>query len=289
MPQDAPSISRQLASAGVSTDRMRPLSVLLMMVVLGSAVLPVGAAATPARHAAQSGARGGGATQKKKGGHSSGPAGRRGLSAGKGGRGSLRHDRAARGRGKRGRGKRRGRPYVPPAMPSRIDVLGVDPEGGVVRVQLTGPSRAPEPRLFVLTDARGRRFVPLQAHCNGVDSTVARTPDGDAAPLRWVCTMSLAPAYRRVPLTGVAMEWGDRIVSAMPGQMKARWAATQDLPMPAVSPETPGGPESAVPAIPGDPDGGGEGATDGVPGTDSGDNGEHGENSEHGDEEEGEP
>lgn len=141
------------------------------------------------------------------------------------------------------RGTRRRVPEAPPPMPSAIEVQAIDPENGIVRLMLLGPSRAPEPRLFVLTDERGRRFVPLIAQCAPKDALTAaaakkaETGGGDdpieakdAPELCWECSLTIAPLYRRAALTGVAMEWGERAVSAIPGQVSSRWAAAKSAP-----------------------------------------------------------
>jgi hypothetical protein len=147
------------------------------------------------------------------------------------------------------RGKRRQKPAPPPAMPSRIEVLSIDRKEGVVRVELLGPSRPPESRLFVLTDERGRRFVPAAATCTqkggaqaadagAKDKPDAETETAGAEPQSWICSMVIAPIYRRAALTGVSMEWGDRVVSAVPGQVRARWAeAPSGAPPPVIPPE----------------------------------------------------
>jgi hypothetical protein len=125
-------------------------------------------------------------------------------------------------------------------MPSRISVEKIDTTNGTVLLELVGPSRPPEPRLFVLTDDRGRRFVPALANCNPASG---KSDSDDAAPVKstasdgseappphWKCRLTIAPGYRRAVLTGVSMEWGDRVVSALPGQVKARWAAARVSP-----------------------------------------------------------
>jgi len=126
-------------------------------------------------------------------------------------------------------------------MPSRLEVVSIEPKSGVVRVGLLGPARPPESRLFVLTDERGRRFVPATAECTTSDA-IAESP-AEAAPtenqpqllIQWNCELTIAPLYRRAALTGVSMEYGDRIVSALPGQVAARWAegpTTRPVPPP---------------------------------------------------------
>lgn len=141
----------------------------------------------------------------------------------------------ASGRGERGRsgkrGGRRKRPPTPPPMPSHLEVTSIEPKSGSVRVALVmpGAGRLPETRLFVLTDERGRRFVPATAECTSpggsADTKASATGEGTPpVPVHWQCDLSIPPLYRRAALTGVAMEWGDRVVSALPGQVRARWA-----------------------------------------------------------------
>ena len=151
---------------------------------------------------------------------------------------------------KRDRRSRR-RPPAPPPMPARIDVLAADHESGLVHVQLTGPARPPHARLFVLTDSRGRRFLPTVAECDALDGESAGHAEADAPLPRWRCTMSIPAAYRRADLTGGAMEWGDRVVQALPGQVKARWAAASGVALPSgTAPSASESSESGPPATP---------------------------------------
>lgn len=150
-------------------------------------------------------------------------------------------------------------------MPARIDVLSTDAANGMVQVQLTGPQRPPHARLFVLTDSRGRRFIPAQAECYAIAETAAANPDAVPALPRWRCAMSIAPAYRHSPVTGVSMEWGDRIVRALPGQVRARFATTGDVTVPTTpepegqaappAAENPAAPTPDAPLAPVHPDG----------------------------------
>lgn len=138
--------------------------------------------------------------------------------------------------------------FAPPPMPARIDVLSADQESGAVHVQLTGPLRPPHARLFVLTDSRGRRFIPTQAECYAVDDPPPVSPDAPAALPHWRCAMNIPTVYRRSPLTGVSMEWGDRIVSALPGQVKARWATAGRVSIPAAAQPEPAAPDAPAQA-----------------------------------------
>jgi hypothetical protein len=164
-----------------------------------------------------------------------------------------------RSRGKSSKRQRK-RPPAPPPMPSRLEVTAIEPNSGTVRVELLGPTRPPEPRLFVLADDRGRRFVPAIAECTSNEAPAVEKPEpvGENQPqvqIHWQCRLTLAPIYRRAVLTGVSMEWGDRVVSALPGQVRARWAAgptssTSASPAPsptAEKPEKPS-PEATSPA-----------------------------------------
>lgn len=181
------------------------------------------------------------------------------------------------GQGKKGgrRGSRKHRPPAPPPMPSRLEVVAVDPAAGGVRVALLGPARPPETRLFVLTDERGRRFVPATADCqptsplppSSAKESGKPPAEGPDTPLvHWQCSLTIAPLYRRAALTGVSMEWGDRIVSALPGQVRSRWAEAGSTPLP-VPPaaDTAAEPATAQPAEPGAaPSSGGDQHDDGT-------------------------
>ena len=184
----------------------------------------------------------------------------RGRSSGSAHGSAKKHSSGGRGKkGKRGRN----RPPAPPPMPSRIEVTSIE-KGGTVRVELLGPVKPPEPRLFVLSDDRGRRFVPAIADCTSNDAPTAEKPEVPAEnqpQVHWQCRLTLAPAYRRAVLTGVAMEWGDRVVSALPGQVRARWAeapTAQPTPLPTQDKSEKVSPE-ATPTSPGsgehDPEG----------------------------------
>lgn len=162
---------------------------------------------------------------------------------------------AVSSRGERGRSgshkrmtRRKQRPPAPPPMPSRLEVLSIEPKSGSMRVALLGPARPPETRLFVITDERGRRFVPATAECTTGDAiaepTAAASAENAATEhqqlIHWQCELTVAPLYRRAALTGVSMEWGDRIVSALPGQVRARWAegpTNHPAPPPKTTPE----------------------------------------------------
>jgi hypothetical protein len=180
------------------------------------------------------------------------------------------------GRGERSRAHkritRRKRPPAPPPMPARLEVVSIEPKSGVVRVGLLGPARPPETRLFVLTDDRGRRFVPATAECTTSDAVAEAAADTAPAEnqpqhmIHWQCELTIAPLYRRAALTGVSMEWGDRIVTALPGQVAASWAegpTTRPVPpptppaavkpAPATKPASPQGSEPEPP-LPGEDD-----------------------------------
>lgn len=154
-------------------------------------------------------------------------------------------------KGDRHGGKRRVR-YAPPQMPQTLELVDLDLVTGYAHVIATGTTRVPDARLFVLTDDRGRRFVPEIAECAappGVEVPAAALQpdeldgaDGEAgagaaepapseqpvaalAPIntRWRCTLTLARLYRRAPLVGVAMEWGAKFIEVPAGQVATVW------------------------------------------------------------------
>lgn len=158
------------------------------------------------------------------------------------------------------RGGKRHRSYAPPQMPQTLELLDLDLVTGHAHVVAVGTTRVPDARLFVLTDDRGRRFVPELAECAappGVNvPPEALSPDEPSDPLepsadgasepaavgasahsadpaatgalapintRWRCTITVARLYRKAPLTGVGMEWGPRFVEVPPKQVAAVW------------------------------------------------------------------
>ena len=133
-------------------------------------------------------------------------------------------------RGKKKKSKQRYEP--PPQMPVSLHLLSLDLVTGAALVEAYGTTRVPLSRLFVLTDDRGRRFVPQFAECEPPSGAVlAAAPakkspatksgkpnsndeqeqDSDAdqpelsssGPLRWRCHLVIPPLYRRAVLTGV--------------------------------------------------------------------------------------
>lgn len=143
--------------------------------------------------------------------------------------------------GKRGRNKRRVR-YAPPSLPMRMHVLSTDQQEGLVHVQLEGLHRPPTTQLFVLTDKRGRRFVPANVTCEPLHKPPGPPTKQTDAPLLlapWHCELLVAEIYRQAPLVEVSMEWGSRILIALP-HPTGKSLATRDPVPPAparVSPE----------------------------------------------------
>lgn len=142
----------------------------------------------------------------------------------------------AGGRGGRGSAKKKRVRYRPPEMPKQLDLVSVDLEIGVVQVDVMGVARPPESRLFVLTDERARRFVPQSSACAPSGESASASAglrlesgkdlpaDASAAPRTWRCALVLPRLYRRAALTGLAMEWGDKQVSAPGERVQTRWA-----------------------------------------------------------------
>lgn len=170
---------------------------------------------------------------------------------------SKRLAKSERGRGKR-HDKRR-RYYAPPQMPQTLELLDLDLVTGFAHVVAVGTTRVPDARLFVLTDDRGRRFVPEQAECAappgvnvppealqpdepGADEGGGEAPSdrpagpsaapvheatagGGLAPIntRWRCTLTIARLYRRARLVAVSMEWGQKAVDVPRRMVDAVW------------------------------------------------------------------
>lgn len=154
-------------------------------------------------------------------------------------------------RGKKKKSKQRYEP--PPQMPVSLQLLALDLVTGAALVEAYGTTRVPLSRLFVLTDDRGRRFVPQLAECEPpAGAVLAAAPakkspttksgkpnsndeqeqDSDAdqpelsssGPLRWRCHLVIPPLYRRAVLTGVTMEWGHLAVAAPADNVQQKWS-----------------------------------------------------------------
>lgn len=136
-------------------------------------------------------------------------------------------------------GKRKRR-EAPPKLPARLELKAVDLSTHTLEVEAAGLARPPETRLFVLTDERGRRFVPAAASCRPADAATAKAAQAtdadegkeaeaatEAASGRWLCRVEVARLYQRSPLTAIAMEWGDRIVEVPSASIKTRYAQAQ--------------------------------------------------------------
>lgn len=188
--------------------------------------------------------------------------------------GSKRLAKSERGRGKR-HDKRR-RYYAPPQMPQTLELVDLDLVTGFAHVVAVGTTRVPDARLFVLTDDRGRRFVPEQAECAappgvsvppealqpdepGADEGGGEAPSdrpastsaapvheatagGGLAPIntRWRCTLTISRLYRRARLVAVSMEWGQKAVDVPAKMVAAVWkkaaAAAPDVAMAQTAP-----------------------------------------------------
>lgn len=127
------------------------------------------------------------------------------------------HGKSSHGKSSRGqRRKKKQRHYRPPEMPSSIEFQSFDLVTGQGQLLVIGTKHVPEIRLLVLSDDRGRRFVPDMADCQppvGVELPVdGSDPALLPANLRWRCTFSVPTLYRKAALIGVAMEWGDKSV-----------------------------------------------------------------------------
>ncbi len=127
------------------------------------------------------------------------------------------------------RRKKKQRHYRPPEMPSGLEFPSFDIVTGQGQLVVVGTKHLPEMRLLVLSDDRGRRFVPDLAECQppvGVELPVEGSdPALVPANLRWRCTFSVPPLYRRAALVGIAMEWGDKSVEIASQKVIAVYAA----------------------------------------------------------------
>ncbi len=141
--------------------------------------------------------------------------------------------RAVKSSGSKGhhspRRKKKQRHYRPPEMPSSLEFLSFDLVTGQGQLVVVGTKHLPESRLLVLSDDRGRRFVPDLAECQppvGVELPAEGSdPALVPANLRWRCTFSVPPLYRRAALLAVAMEWGDKSVEVPPQKVAMVYAA----------------------------------------------------------------
>lgn len=127
------------------------------------------------------------------------------------------------------RKKKKQKHYRPPEIPQSLELTQFDLVTGQGQLIVVGTKHIPEIRLLVLTDDRGRRFVPDMADCQppvGV-SLPADGSDPALVPanLRWRCTFSVPLLYRRAALVGVAMEWGDKVVEVPAKKVSFVYAA----------------------------------------------------------------
>lgn len=140
------------------------------------------------------------------------------------------HGKSSHGKSSRGpRRKKKQRSYRPPEMPSSIEFQSFDLVTGQGQLIVVGTKHVPEIRLLVLSDDRGRRFVPDMADCQppvGVELPAEGSdPALVPANLRWRCTFSVPTLYRKAALIGVAMEWGDKSVEVASQKVATVYAA----------------------------------------------------------------
>ncbi len=127
------------------------------------------------------------------------------------------------------RRKKKQQRYRPPEMPQSMELVSFDLVTGQGQLVVVGTKHTPEMRLLVLSDDRGRRFVPDMADCLP-PSGVPLPPEGSdpallPTNLRWRCTFSVPLLYRRAALVGIAMEWGDKAVEVSAKNVAVVYAA----------------------------------------------------------------
>lgn len=145
----------------------------------------------------------------------------------------------------KGKKKKKGRGSADPALvgPLQLELAGFDLASGAALLAVRGPSRAPEPRHFLFTDERHRRFLPSQGQCQA---------DGPGA---WRCKVQIARIYQRTTLVGISIGLRERTATAPEDQVRSLWAeARARTPLP--PPERPRGGDAAeakaqVPQMPG--------------------------------------
>lgn len=140
------------------------------------------------------------------------------------------HGKSSHGKSSRGqRRKKKQRHYRPPEMPSSIEFQSFDLITGQGQLIVVGTKHIPEIRLLVLSDDRGRRFVPDMADCQPPVGVELPADGSDPAllptNLRWRCTFSVPPLYRKAALIGVAMEWGEKSVEVASQKVATVYAA----------------------------------------------------------------
>jgi len=156
---------------------------------------------------------------------------------------TTRNKHVSRSKHKSSRRKKKGKRLRPPEMPKAIELTSYDVVTGQGGLIVVGTKRLPEMRLLVLTDDRKRRFVPDMAECEPPAGAVLDGSDPALIPenLRWRCTFSVPPLFRRAALVGVAMEWGDKFVEAPAKRVAKVYAAAAkqlpEAPLPQSEPE----------------------------------------------------
>ena len=142
----------------------------------------------------------------------------------------------AAGRSSKRNKKKRNR-WPTPEIPRGLELVRYDLVTGQGQVVVWGTKREPQIRLLVLSDDRGRRFLPELTDCelpkNHAVEETATQPENS----RWRCTFLVPETYRQSALAAVSMEWGERFVDAPQKNVAAVYAAAAakqvpDAPLP---------------------------------------------------------
>lgn len=159
------------------------------------------------------------------------------------------------------KGKKKGAPAGPPLPPPTFQLRGIDLAAGHALVDVTGSARAPEARLFTLTDERDRHYLPHLVECRpqpvepaeaGADkgslSANAGPPMAVPSAGRWRCSLEIPRIYQRSALTGISLQLRGQTLSVPRERVQAAWAeARAQTPLPAAErPRQPGTPWPAA-------------------------------------------
>jgi hypothetical protein len=159
------------------------------------------------------------------------------------------------------KGKKKSTPSGPPLPPPAVLLRGIDLAAGHALVDVAGSARAPEARIFTLTDERERHYLPHLVECHpqpvepdqaGADKGSLSASTGPAVPPppagRWRCSLEIPRIYQRSALVGLSVQLRGQTIAVPRERVQAAWAEARAMtPLPAAErPRRPGTPWPAA-------------------------------------------